>query len=218
MRPGPAIRRLFGPWEHAVAEAYRRLFINLDDLASITRHWVPDAKHILEVGCGEGAMTERIVRAYPEAHVTSIDIRPNAGRLYRGPKDVVRFRQETVEQLADREPNSFDLVILADVMHHVPLDHRRSLLDAIQRALLPGGSLIFKDWVISRAPIHWLCDSSDRYLTGDNVSYFTQQSLRSLVQGIFGPAAIRASRTVQPWRNNVALLVQPQFVREMVQG
>ena len=209
MRPGPLIRKLFGRYEHGVAEAYRRIFIDLDDFAKVTRHWVPDANRILEVGCGEGAMTERIVRTYPNATVTSIDITPNVGRLYRGPKERVTFCQETIEALAAREPASYDLVILADVMHHVPQEIRDSLMAAIRQALAPSGSLVFKDWVISNGPIHWLCDSSDRYLTGDNVSYFTPESLRGLVAQNFGSRAIRGSETVRPWSNNVALLVQP---------
>jgi len=31
MRPGPLIRRLFGPYEREITEAYRRLFIDLDE-------------------------------------------------------------------------------------------------------------------------------------------------------------------------------------------
>jgi 2-polyprenyl-3-methyl-5-hydroxy-6-metoxy-1,4-benzoquinol methylase len=209
MRPGPLIRKLFGPYEHGVAEAYRRIFIDLDDFAKVTRCWVPDANRILEVGCGEGAMTERIVRTYPNAIVTSIDITPNVGRLYRGPKERVTFRQETIEALAAREPATYDLVILADVMHHVPREIRDSLMAAIRQALAPSGSLVLKDWIVSKGPIHWLCDSSDRYLTGDDVSYFTPESLRTLVAQTFGNPAIRKSGTIRPWGNNVALLVRP---------
>lgn len=209
MRPGPVIRRLFGPYEHGVAEAYRRIFVDLDDLARITRAWVPDARRILEVGCGEGAMTERIVTAYPSAHVTGIDISSDVGRLYRGPKHSATFREETIETLATREPGAYDLVILADVMHHVPHPARKSLLASIHQALATSGSLVFKDWTVSNHVIHWLCDSSDRYLTGDNVSYFTAESLRGLISETFGAPAIRQSMTVRPWTNNLALLVQP---------
>lgn len=208
MTSGPLIRRLFGPYERGVAEAYRRIFINLDALAELMSAWVPQARKILEVGCGEGAMTERIVRTYPTATVTAIDITPNVGRLYRGNTSAVTFRQEAVEEVALREPASFDLVILSDVMHHVPADLRRALMVSIDQALAPNGSLLFKDWVISTTTIHWLCAASDRYLTGDDVAYFTMGGINALATDVFGPSTIRRTGTVKPWHNNVAVLVQ----------
>jgi 2-polyprenyl-6-hydroxyphenyl methylase/3-demethylubiquinone-9 3-methyltransferase len=140
--------------------------------------------------------------------VAAIDITPNVGRLYRGNTSAVTFRQETVEAAARREPASFDLVVLSDVMHHVPADLRRTLMVSIDQAMVPGASLLFKDWVISTTPIHWLCAASDRYLTGDDVAYFTMDGINALVTGVFGPGTIRRSGTVKPWHNNVAVLVQ----------
>ena len=40
MHPGPLIARLFGPYERHVAEAYKRLFADLDDFAARLRLWV----------------------------------------------------------------------------------------------------------------------------------------------------------------------------------
>jgi 2-polyprenyl-6-hydroxyphenyl methylase/3-demethylubiquinone-9 3-methyltransferase len=210
MRPGPVIRQLFGPYERRVAETYRRIFVNLDDLADLLHSWVPGAKKILEVGCGEGAMTERITRIYPAAAVTAIDIAPNVGRLFRGNTSAVTFRQETVQDLARREPGTFDLIVLSDVLHHVPKDLRPSLMSAIDQAMAPDGSLLFKDWIASSRPIHWLCDMSDRYLTGDDVAYFTMEGFKTLVTDTFGPDAIRKTGTVKPWRNNFAVLVRQE--------
>ncbi len=208
MRPGPLIRRLFGPYERGVAESYRRIFVNLDELAALMRRWVPQAQKILEVGCGEGAMTERIARTYPAAAVTAIDISPNVGRLFCGKTSNLTFSQETVVDLAGREPESFDLVVLADVIHHVPMGARRSLIGAIDQAMAPDGSLFFKDWIVSASPIHWLSDMSDRYLTGDDVAYCTMEGFQALVTTTFGPDTIRNISTVRPWRNNVAVLVR----------
>jgi 2-polyprenyl-3-methyl-5-hydroxy-6-metoxy-1,4-benzoquinol methylase len=191
-----------------VAEAYRRIFVDLDEFAELMCAWVPQAQKILEVGCGEGAMTERIVRTYPTATVTAIDISPNAGRLYRGQTSTVTFSQETVEDVACREPGSFDLVVLADVIHHVPRDARQSLLSAIKQAMAANGCLIFKDWVVSATPIHWLCIMSDRYLTGDNVSYCTMDGINALLTNTFGSGAIRQIDTLRRRRNNVVVLVQ----------
>ena len=103
MQPGPVIRRLFGPYEHTVAEAYRHIFVNLDDFARLIHTWVPQAQRILEVGCGEGAMTERIMRIYPAATITAIDITPKVGRLFRGSRVNVTFSQESVEAVASRQ-------------------------------------------------------------------------------------------------------------------
>jgi|ERR1700677_1375415 2-polyprenyl-3-methyl-5-hydroxy-6-metoxy-1,4-benzoquinol methylase len=209
LSPGARVRRLFGPYEHTVAETYRRIFVNLDEFAARTHAWVPRAAKILEVGCGEGAMTERLVRAYPDAFVTAIDITPKVGRLFRGPASSVTFRQETVEELARREPAGFDLVVLADVIHHVPAAARHSLIEAIRQAMAPNGSLVFKDWIVSSSPIHLLSLMSDRYLTGDDVAYPTMAVLDAMLAGVFGPGKIRQTNTVPPWRNNVMLLVQP---------
>lgn len=60
MALGPRIRGIFGPYERHVAEAYRVLFLDIDALVDRIRQRAPDAKEILEVGCGEGASERRL--------------------------------------------------------------------------------------------------------------------------------------------------------------
>ncbi len=209
MRPGPLIRSLLGPYERRAAELYRRLFIDLDDFAARLRQWAPEPRRILEVGCGEGAMTERLVRAFPAATITAIDIVPTVGRLFDGPAERVTFLQQPVERVADSDPGSFDLAVLCDVLHHVPLSARRGLLGAIRRAMAPGGMLAFKDWVPSHHPIHALCMFADRYITGDDVHFCSRPDIEGLLREVFGADSIGAEATVRPWTNNLALLVRP---------
>jgi len=208
MRPGPLIRGLFGPYERAITEAYRRLFVDLDDFVDRLQVWVPRARRILEVGCGEGALTERLSRAYPAATVTGTDITPRIGRLFRGDAAKVRFLRRPVEDITLKEPASFDLVVLCDVVHHVPPLERQPLLSAIGRGMAAGGSLAVKDWIVSSSAIHWLCSVSDRYITGDDVQFCTAESARALLTGEFGSDAIHEEALVRPWSNNVAYLVR----------
>jgi SAM-dependent methyltransferase len=119
-----------------------------------------------------------------------------------------RFLRKSVEDVARDEPASFDLVVLCDVVHHVPPLERQSLLSAIGRALAAGGSLAVKDWIVSSSPIHWLCSICDRYLTGDDVEFCTAASARALLKGAFGRDAIREEILVRPWSNNVAYLIR----------
>jgi 2-polyprenyl-6-hydroxyphenyl methylase/3-demethylubiquinone-9 3-methyltransferase len=160
------------------------------------------------VGCGEGAVTERLVRLYPDADILSIDVSPTVGRLFRGCAARVTFIQKTVQAVAAESPYAFDLVILSDVIHHVPLGLRRELLEAARRTLTPGGALIFKDWERSATPIHWLCHAGDRWLTGDRVKYLRRTDAFSLLAEAFDHAPISGEAFVSPWRNNFALLIR----------
>ena len=107
-----------------------------------------------------------------------------------------------------REPGAFDLVILADVIHHVPLALRVGILGSARAALAPAGRMVFKDWARHATPIHLACALSDRYLTGDEVSYLTEPELRALATDTFGPASVVADAHVRPWKSNYAMLLR----------
>jgi SAM-dependent methyltransferase len=158
---------------------------------------------------GEGALAARLRAAYPQASITAIDITPRVGRLYGGPAGGVRFLQCDIEHIAATEAGRFDLVLLCDVLHHVPRGLRHGLLDAIRTTLAPGGTFIFKDWERNHAPIHWLCYASDRWLTGDRISYLTGREMREILAASFGAAALGDEARIAPWWNNIATVVRP---------
>ena len=210
MSIGGAIRRLFGPFERQITERYRAIYVDVDAYAAGLAAWAPDPRRILEVGCGEGAVSERLAAVYPNAEIAAIDITPNVGRLYAGPPGRVRFAQMTVEAFAAQENGKFDLIVLADVLHHVPPGSlRRSILETIKALLSDGGHLAFKEWERTRTPIHWLGYLSDRWITGDRISYMSGEEIRTQLTDVFGLGSIRAEARVRPWRNNISLLVRP---------
>jgi 2-polyprenyl-6-hydroxyphenyl methylase/3-demethylubiquinone-9 3-methyltransferase len=199
---GASIRRAFGPWEREVASAYRAIYVDLGGLARAVTRQVPHAARILEVGGGEGAMTELLAANYPQAQILSIDITDRLGRLYAGRPDLVEFRCVAVNEIADEQPMAFDLVVLSDVLHHVPQDLRGEFLRDVARCVAPGGQLVIKEWARSHTPIHWLCHASDRWLTGDRIAFLTPAELGELV-GRAVPALRRAGEgTIAPWANN----------------
>ena len=211
MSPGAIIRRMFGPYERQISEAYRRMFIDLDRFTALIQAWRPAPQRILEVGCGEGAMTERLSRAYPEAEIVAIDITPRLGRLYRGSSARVRFIECTVQEIAAAQPGAFDLVLLSDVLHHVPIPQRQGLLDAVRQTLAANGGFIFKDWERTTSLIHWACYASDRWLTGDKVSYMTRPEMLERLHQVFAESAIIAEKRCAPHVNNLAFLVQARL-------
>lgn len=208
MALGSLIRKSFGRHEHRVAEMYRGAFMDLHDYSAKIADWAPEACRILEVGCGEGAVTEILAKCYPDADILAIDITPNVGRLYRGPRHKVEFRQTPISDIAAERPGSFDLVTLSDVMHHIPSELRQEILTAIQRCLAPGGRFVFKDWARTATPIHWLCHAGDRYLTGDRVAYLTPQEAMTLVTESVPTFKPVARGNIAPWKNNYSLTFQ----------
>jgi 2-polyprenyl-3-methyl-5-hydroxy-6-metoxy-1,4-benzoquinol methylase len=209
MKLGPVIRRMFGPYDRRISELYRSLFMDFDVLIAQMRLWKSNSERILEVGCGEGTVTQRLRVAYPEADITAIDISPRLGRLYQGSRERIRFIQCGAHEIAAAEKGRFDFVVLCDVLHHVPLSSRLGLLEEIRATLAPGGSLIFKEWQRNCTPIHWLGYASDRWITGDRISYMTRIEIREYLAYTFGEAALVAEARIRPWWNNLVVLVRP---------
>lgn len=202
MSIGSTVRRLFGRHEHRAADLYRGLFMSGADYGEQLSKLVASPRRILEVGGGEGAVTEVLAERFPDAQILSIDITPRIGRLYRGRRDGVEFRETTVQSIAAAQPCAFDLVTLSDVLHHIPKPLRREILAAAVSCVAPGGRFLLKDWGRRASVIHWLCHAGDRYLTGDDVAYLTPEEAATIVRQS-APAIVPAGTAfVAPWRNN----------------
>ncbi|GGB88154.1 ubiquinone biosynthesis O-methyltransferase [Marinobacterium zhoushanense] len=100
-------------------------------------------KRVLDVGCGGGILSESM--AQRGAEVTGIDMGEaplKVAKLHGLESGVsVRYRQVTVEQLAEEEPESFDIITCMEMLEHVP--DPASIIAACARLARPGGQLFF---------------------------------------------------------------------------
>lgn len=204
---GPVIRQMLGPFERPISALYRSIFVDLNALVHQIQQWSA-ASNILEVGCGEGAVAERVVEEFPEARFTGIDINPRVGRMFHGDRNRATFQQQTINEFAVGNPAMFDLLLMCDIMHHIPWELHKNILTDARKTLKPGSYLVLKDWTRSATLIHFLCYFSDRFITGDHVRYKSTDELRKLIEEVFGPNCIKATTQIRPWKNNVAYLVQ----------
>jgi 2-polyprenyl-3-methyl-5-hydroxy-6-metoxy-1,4-benzoquinol methylase len=204
---GPTIRSLFGCHEKYVSGLYRRLFVDLW-LAVKEIEAISSPKTILEIGCGEGALTEVLARCYPKAHIVGTDISPQVGRLFEGDRSNVTFVQKTTQDFELTNKLTFDLVVICDVMHHVSQDLHREMLAFAKRMLRPNGLLALKEWERRTNPVHGLCYLIERYITGDKVVYMSREEIKSLVGSVFDLRNIEKEIRIPPWKNNLLLLIR----------
>jgi len=205
---GPFIRKMFGPFERQVSDLFRSVFINLDAFVDQIQQWL-SATNIFELGCGEGAIAERLVKSFPNAHYTGIDIMPRVGRLFTGDSSRTTFKQQSIRDFTlNNVKNPFDLLIICDIMHHIPWDMHKDILIDARKVLKPGGYMILKDWERSATPIYFLGYFVDRYITGDHVRYKSAGELQELIEEVFGTNCIKAVARIRPWSNNIVFLVQ----------
>lgn len=125
------------------AEAYRRHWaqILLDPgRALVERMPLSDARTVIEVGAGVGALLAELRRRAPQAFVLGADIAEGMIRL--APTDVSRVVMNAAA-LAVRD-ESFDAAVMAFMLFHVP-DPSAGLTE-VRRILRPGGTLGVATW------------------------------------------------------------------------
>ncbi|HVA47296.1 MAG TPA: class I SAM-dependent methyltransferase [Pirellulales bacterium] len=203
MMPGPLIRRALGPAEHWVTGLYRRCFVDVRQFAADLASDLSPAS-ILDVGCGEGQSTEALAEVFSKASIVGVDITPRVGRLFRGDNQRVRFIREDIGAFADQNKGTFDLAVLCDVLHHLPVDQRAGFLQNVASCMRPRGWLVVKEWQPRASLVHLLCYLGDRYLTGDRVRYADGVELRELLNGV-PSLSVDHDTPVRPWRNNIAI-------------
>lgn len=104
--------------------------------------WAPaNPKRILEIGCGIGATSWRMARAWPEAEVIGVDVSPTsievAKTCFR--RSNLSYHAGLINQLS--LTGKFDLILLMDVYEHIPVEDRPTI-HAATRSLLSDESRI----------------------------------------------------------------------------
>jgi 2-polyprenyl-3-methyl-5-hydroxy-6-metoxy-1,4-benzoquinol methylase len=139
----------------------------------ITR-WVPPAAHALDFGCGAGALlallSERRQIASGIGCDVSIDgIATAKAAQARLSHDVLDFRR--IADFKDIPADKFEIVVMIDVLHHIPPTHQQEAISAAARRVAPGGRLIYKD--MTRHPFwrRWANTTHDLLLSGQLVHY-----------------------------------------------
>lgn len=116
--------------------------------ASVT----PQARAVLDIGCGAGNYTLKLLARLPGLEVTLIDLsRPMLDRACQRLKESSAAKVTALQADVREVPlarASFDVVMAAAVLHHLRTDGEwRQVFQAIHACLRPGGSFWIADMI-----------------------------------------------------------------------
>lgn len=98
----------------------------------------PDVGRVLDYGCGIGMLTNQLRLCFPKAQVDGFD--PSPGSLAR--VSPLLLAQGSFESDPTSLGSEYDLIVMANVLHHVKPAKRRNLVSEVASRLAPGGRLV----------------------------------------------------------------------------
>lgn len=123
----------------------------------------PSSDRILELGCGTGELTRKVLQQCPNAEVVAVDYSPRMIRFvqekldHQGESDRVKALQLDFGAWANDEVNAdignnFDAIVSSLAIHHLTDAMKGKLLQKIASSLNPGGCFWNADPLLPEFP------------------------------------------------------------------
>ena len=165
--------------------------MDLAKVAAALAAVIPRDAHLLDVGGGDGQPLNHLLAVRPDLTITTLDPASVVGQWIdpRYEDRVKCLPRTSLSEFVASACANPDVILIADVMHHIPKSARRKFLDSVAVLLdrVPDLRIIVKDV----EPGHWralLGFWSDRYVTGDrNVSLISRDDVTRLFEEVLGP-------------------------------
>lgn len=189
--PGSLARRVLGRHFSVAGRIYRGLFVDLEEVARCLSPHIPAGAVVLDVGGGDGDPLNPLLRVRPDITVRLVDPSPEVGALIR---PELRSRVElhpgtSMATLGSASRRDFSVVLVADVLHHIPPESRAAFFADLRALVRDAGGqprIIVKDVEPggARATLGRL---ADRYVSGDrSVAPVGREAVRRLIRDAFG--------------------------------
>jgi len=169
-------------------------------------------RRILDFGCGAGRSLPYLSRYFPHSELWGYD--PSEKSI-----DIARQRAPSAILFSEWERASgtgFDLIIAANVLHHIPPEHRQSALSRCHARLAAGGQMILFEhnpynpatrWVFERCPF----DADAEMLSlGTALRLAADSGFRPVASGysLFFPRPLAFLRPIEPLLKRLPLGAQ----------
>ena len=150
--------------------------------------YLPARGRVLDLGCGFGLFSLYYASVLPEVRLQGLDRNPRriamaqtaARRL-----GLANVRYDVGDVMDFRGGERFDAVYMLDIVHHIPVEAVRPLLEQVAKVLPPDGMLVIKD--VDRTPAYkrWFTLALDKIMDpATPVHYWEAGELTALLSDI----------------------------------
>lgn len=105
---------------------------------------------VADLGCGTGALSELVLKRFPNATVRAFDLAP--GMVDASRERLERFGERFTCQQADFASgdigSGYDAIVSGLAIHHLAPDEQRALYVGLYAALVPGGVFAHREIVV----------------------------------------------------------------------
>lgn len=133
--------------------------LQLAILAKIAQRWNPQARRLLDLGCGNGILGACLLRCFSSAHCLFMDF--SEPMLAAARKNIGALPNATITRADFGSPDwrnaaaphaPFDIVVSGFAIHHQPDERKQALYAEIHALLAPGGVFLNLEHVASATP------------------------------------------------------------------
>jgi len=140
---------------------------------------------VLDLGCGFGLFSLYYASVLPEVRLQGLDRNPRRIAMAQAAArrlGLANVSYDVGDVMDFRGGEGFDAVYMLDIVHHIPADAVRPLLEQVAKVLPAGGLLLIKD--VDRTPAYkrWFTLVLDKVMDpGTSVCYWGAGELTTLL-------------------------------------
>jgi len=126
--------------------------ISLELITESAKRITPDAEHLLDIGCGAGNYTLKMLTKIPNLNCTLVDLsmpmlNKAFQRVSQKTNNNVTILQGDIRKVGLKE-NHYDIILAGAVLHHLRDDKDwETTFDKLFKLLKPGGCLMISDLI-----------------------------------------------------------------------
>lgn len=131
--------------------------LSLELLTSAAKVIKPDATTLMDLGCGAGNYSLKMLSKLPKLNCTLVDLSQNMlDRAYQRVSEVSSGKIESIQgdiREIDFPKNHFDIILAGAVLHHLRVDSDwEFVFKKLFNSLKPGGCLMISDLIFQENP------------------------------------------------------------------